>query len=604
MQTFLSRVSQGYKFIRRLADKAIVGIVDEDDQSHYFAGADANGNVYDLAGNLVSGGSGLPKRTLSITSKSSMPQAIGTFAVLLGQVNIPVMENVQKGDFMEVVFMYAAAPLEAMKGTSGNPALDGSGKACGTIQIDGIAYPHLDIGGNTFASAAYGDIAVAYVKSPRDLKKGEVFRWKGGTRQVAATTGTNSGQYMCYFQRPRGDVAIPYSGDRFFRYVDNAITDEEIIAFSNDVGDTVSYKGASADYIGWRPFLIAAPHTGAAYALGADSRDQGSTTTNTSAGDDGQDVSGIMGEAPRTLGRKYSLVNCGIQTESFYLCMTTNGGLANTYKARTKALRYARDSMFGYGINEFPTNAEFNVEITAKAAYKAMHDAWLALFPTPPRRRGCKTIGPNTPTTDFMITTGNQTVSQNQKVILNIVNGAQRRGEMSNNFFIETMNAICTAPNSGELKVHPRSRLLTTGNALIRSSGATATTPATLELVIDNAPFTRADDGLTFVWVNKGTGPSNLVAQLQYVSTSVMRIVVNGSADFEYFPLPTSRLASPLDPNNTGSNITQIASTALGAGNAGIYIGALHYGGDIHRNWRGEEEIANYNWTHNLVPLD
>lgn len=576
------------------ANAAITGI----------AGADVNGNVYDAAGNLVSGGSGLPRRTLSITAKSSMPQAIGSFAVTLGQVNIPVMENFNKGDMMEVVFMYAGAPYEAMKGTTGDPALDGSGKSWGTVQIDGVAYPHKDINDNLSTGCAYGDIAVAYVKAPRDVKKGEVIRWKGGSRQVAATTGTNSGQFFCYFQRVRGDTSIPFSGDRFFRFLDNAITDAEIIAFSNDVTDTTTYKGANADYVGWRPFLIAAPHTGACYALGSDSRDHGSPITNTGSNDGGQDTNGIMGEAPRTLGRRYSLVNCGIQTESFYLCMTTNGGLANTYKARSKVLKYARDSCFGYGINEPANNPDFNTEITTKAAYKAMHDAWLGLFTIPPRRRGCKTIGPNTPTSDFMISTNNQTPSQNQKLILNAANGAIRRGEMSNNFYIETMNAVCTAPNNSILKVHPRARLLSTGNATIRTSGATATTPATTELLIDNNPFTRDDDGLSIVWVNKGTGPSNLQCQLQYVSTGVMRMVLDGSADFDYFQLPASRLASPLDPTNTGANVTQIASTALGAGNAGIYIGALHYGGDIHRNWRGEEEIANYNWSRGLVPID
>lgn len=78
MQTFLSKVSQGYKFIRRLADKAIVGIVDEDGLYNYFGFMSkeqaAHPDISGVVASTESGDAALPNGQLMYLSNAITPK--------------------------------------------------------------------------------------------------------------------------------------------------------------------------------------------------------------------------------------------------------------------------------------------------------------------------------------------------------------------------------------------------------------------------------------------------------------------------------------------------------------------------------------------------
>lgn len=544
------------------------------------AGSDDNGNVYDTTGALVSGSTEIRPYWGPITGRSALPKSQGTWVWQYGEREFVINQRANK---CGIVYAFVSARGERMK-ASAPGTTNGFGRVYASVQVvggDGTVYPAY-YNGARIGECAYGDVMEMSVQFDRYFPEGTKLLVKNRVFQQAHNDATmaNANQLMLYFQYKRG---IEYMGRANSSL---SAADQDAWAAMVDAAGSSNgtLSGATFGTIGFAPFNLVGYTTKPTWWVCGDSREQGSADDGSTANVAyGLDDYGVSGQTCRRLGRKYGVMNCAFISEQY----ADIQAVTNLF-GRRKLELYCSHRNFEMGINDFGAGGDFNgvAEDALVSAYNTSKGRVEGLLLSGKKPTWVSTIYPSTTSTDFYITTTNQTV--NQGVQLRTLNPAIRLGQCGNDGYFDGGSGIQTSIDSQLIKVPANARSVNTGTGTITVSAASGGTPAITTYVHSASIFTPDDHYRNIVIAAAGASGAALKAQMKYVNATTVRLVQRGSNGMD-FQIVAAQLNGGVSP------LATTASTNI------LYIQAEQYVTGIHAVFEGEEEMAQFDIKQGLV---
>lgn len=516
-----------------------------------------------------------------ITGRSSLPKSQGTWCWQYGERELVIN---QRQNFVGVVYSFVSGRGERMKAIA-NGTTNGYGEVYASVEVvggDGTVYP-LYLNGSRLGRCAYGDVMEMRADfGGRYFPAGTRFRVKNRVFQQAHNDSgaTNANQFMLYFQYRRGAEWMGRA-NASLSVNDQAAWAAQVDAPGSSNG---TLSGCTFGTIGFVPFGMVGFTTEPTFWVCGDSREHGSADDGSTANVAyGLDAYGVSGQTCRRLGREYGVFNCGFISEQYADIQS----VSNLF-GRRKLEAYCSHRVFEMGINDFGSGGDFNgvAEDALVATYIASKARVEGLLLTGKKPTWVSTIYPSTTSTDYYITTTNQSV--NQGLQLRTLNPAIRGGRVGNDGYFDGASGIQTSIDSQIIKVPSGARSVNTGTGNIAEVAATGGTPLLMTYTHSASIFTPEDHNRNIVIAAAGTGGAALKAQMKYVSGTVVRLVQRGS-NGEDFPIVRAQI------NGGGASYATTASTNI------LYIQAEQWVTGIHATFEGEDEMAQYDIRQGLV---
>lgn len=392
------------------------------------------------------------------------------------------------------------------------------------------------------------------------------------------------GQFMCYGNRVRGRDVFAYGTTGL-----SAGNYDTWLADVDTVTVPTSLAGQAGNFIGFSFHSLLALTTKPTKAVAGDSRNHGPSNEATGNSDQGFDLYGLTGEICNIVGTDYGCSNCGMQTEKF-TDITLNP--TTSYIGRKKLFEMCTDGTNAYVYNDMG-DAPFTGELTTVAAYQSNFDILRTVLPRM-RTWALSTVSPSVTSINYITDYQTQNSIRDPRTV-GLINGAIRSGAIVGaDSFYDPASAVSETEDGFTVLVPADAKTVNTGTGTITVSAATGSLPAITTLSLTAAPFTKRMEGYYISIVGAGSSGGVLRAQIQYVNTTDVRLIVRNSEDN-----PIAITASMLNGGSSPLALTMSTNIAyIGAENLTVDSATS---GAIHFNTRGYRLMRQYNKAMGLV---